>query len=72
MDALPSDRQSEMADELADATIHSGVISPVFGDIAAKMQLAIKDEVQRLFSIGAPVIVNRGNGIEQLYSLPDE
>lgn len=44
----------------------------MFGDNAAKMQLAIKDEVQRLLAIGAPIIVNRGNGVEELYSLPDE
>jgi hypothetical protein len=72
MDDPSSNRQSELADELADATIHSGVISPVFGDIAAKMQLAINDEIQRLWSIGATAIVNRGNGIEQLYSLTNE
>ena len=72
MDDRPSNRQPEMAEELAEATIHSGVISPVFGDIAAKMQLAVKLEVERLFSIGASVIVYRGNGIEELHSLPDE
>jgi hypothetical protein len=36
------------------------------------MQLAAKREVQRLLSIGAPIIVDRGNGIEELHSLPED
>jgi hypothetical protein len=61
-----------MTDDLKDATQQSAFISPVFGDIVAKMRLAIDQEVQRLLSIGAPVIVDRGNGIEELYALPDD
>ena len=44
----------------------------MFGDIAAKMELAGKREVQRLLAMGAPTIVDRGNGVEELYSLPDD
>jgi hypothetical protein len=62
----------DTADELKHATQHSSRISPVFGDIAAKMQLAAKREIQRLLSIEAPIIVDRGNGIEELHSLPDD
>jgi hypothetical protein len=58
--------------ELNDTTPHSGFISPVFGDIAAKMKLAIDQEVQRLLAMGIPIIVHRGNGIEELYSLPED
>jgi hypothetical protein len=34
------------------------------------MELAAKRERQRLLSIGAPIIINRGNGIEEWYSWP--
>jgi hypothetical protein len=44
----------------------------VFGDIAAKMKLAIDQEVQRLVAMGIPIVVDRGNGIEELYSLPED
>jgi hypothetical protein len=37
-----------MSDETTGATQHSAQISPVFGDIAAKMELAAKKEIQRL------------------------
>jgi len=60
-----------MTNELNETTFHSGLISPVFGDIAAKMKIAIDQEVQRLLAMGVPIIVDRGNGIEVLYSLPD-
>jgi hypothetical protein len=36
------------------------------------MTLAIDQEVQRLLAIGIPITVDRGNGVEELYSLPDE
>ena len=41
-------------------------ISPVFGDIAAKIKLAAKLEVERRLRLGLPVVVDRGNGIEEL------
>jgi hypothetical protein len=44
----------------------------VFGDIAARMKLAIDQEVQRLLAMGVPIIVDRGNGIEELYPLPED
>jgi hypothetical protein len=70
MDRAPSDRQPFTEEEIKGATQHSSRISPVFGDIAAKMELAAKREIQRLLSIGAPIIINRGNGIEEWYSWP--
>jgi hypothetical protein len=45
-------------------------ISPVFGDIAAKVKLAGKLEVERLMRLGLPVVVDRGNGIEELTTRP--
>jgi hypothetical protein len=63
-------RQPFTDEELAAATQHSSRISPVFGDIAAKMQLAAKREIERLLSIGAPIIINRGNGIEEWHTWP--
>jgi hypothetical protein len=45
-------------------------VSPVFGDIAAKMALAAETEIERLLNLGAPVIVDRGNGIEELNTWP--
>jgi hypothetical protein len=70
MDVAPSNRQPFTEEELAAATQHSTRISPVFGDIAAKMQLAAKQEWQRLLSTGAPIIVDRGNGIEEWHTWP--
>lgn len=49
---------------------HSAEVSPVFGDIAAKMALAAETEIERLLNLGAPVIVDRGNGIEELNTWP--
>jgi hypothetical protein len=72
VDPEPSNRQTFTDDELKEATLHSSQISPMFGDIAAKMELAGKREVQRLVAMGAPIIVDRGNGVEELYSLPDD
>ncbi len=70
MDVPPWTRQPFTDEELAEATQHSSHISPVFGDIAAKMQLAAKREIERLLSIGAPIIISRGNGIEEWHSWP--
>ena len=70
MDVTPSNHRPFTDEELAAATQHSSRISPVFGDIAAKMQLAAKREIERLLSIGAPIIINRGNGIEEWHSRP--
>jgi hypothetical protein len=72
VDPEPSNRQTFTDDELKEATLHSSQISPMFGDIAAKMELAGKREVQRLVAMGAPIIVDRGNGVEELCSLPDD
>jgi hypothetical protein len=41
-------------------------ISPVFGDITAKVKLAAELEIERLLRLGLPVVVDRGNGIEDL------
>jgi hypothetical protein len=59
------------AEAAGGSTDPSGFISPVFGDIAAKMKLAIDQEVQRLLAMGIPIVVDRGDGIEELYSLPE-
>ena len=56
----------------ASDTGDSGFISPVFRNIAAKMKLAIDQEVQRLLAMGIPIVVDRGNGVEELYSLPED
>ncbi len=41
-------------------------VSPVFGDIVAKVKLAGEQEVERRLRLGLPVVVDRGNGIEEL------
>lgn len=41
-------------------------VSPVFGDITAKFQLAARREIARRLQLGLPVVVDRGNGIEHL------
>jgi hypothetical protein len=41
-------------------------VSPVFGDIAAKIKLAANLEIKRRLELGLPVVVERGNGIEEL------
>ena len=46
-------------------------VSPVFGDIVAKMTLAGDREVERLLRLGVPVVVDRGNGIEEITALPN-
>jgi len=50
---------------------NSRLISPLFGDIAAKMKLAIDEEGRCLGASGAPIIVDRGNGVD-MHSVPDE
>jgi hypothetical protein len=52
------------------AAAHSGVVSPVFGDIAAKMSLAVDQEVERLLGLGVPLVIDRGNGVEILTARP--
>jgi hypothetical protein len=47
-------------------------ISPVFGDILAKVKLAGEQEIERLLRLGLPVVVDRGNGIEELTALPSQ
>ena len=45
-------------------------ISPVFGDIVVKMTQAADHEIDRLLSLGIPVVVDRGHGIEELTIRP--
>jgi hypothetical protein len=71
-DQTHPDIPAAIANEPWEDTQGPGFFSPVFGDIAAKMKLAIDEEVQRLLALGLPVWVDRGNGVEALYSLPDE
>jgi hypothetical protein len=40
-------------------------ISPVFGDLTAKVTEAIDREVARLRELGVPVMVDLGNGVEE-------
>jgi hypothetical protein len=47
-------------------TLDPALVSPVFGDLAAKVAVAAKREVERRLRLGLPVIVDRGNGIEDL------
>jgi hypothetical protein len=42
----------------------------VFGDIIAKMTLAADLEVERLLGLGLPLVVDRGNGVEELSTRP--
>jgi hypothetical protein len=51
------------ADEVATWAVW---VSPVFGDIVAKMTVAVNLEVERRLRLGLPVVVDRGNGIEDL------
>jgi hypothetical protein len=51
------------ADEVATWAVW---VSPVFGDIVAKMTVGVKLEVERRLRLGLPVVVDRGNGIEDL------
>ena len=45
-------------------------MSPVFGDIVTKMTRAVDQEVERLLRLGVPVVVDRGNGIEEITTQP--
>lgn len=56
----------------SETTTESEWISPVFGDIVAKIKLAAELEVERLLRLGLPVVVDRGNGIEELTSWPSD
>lgn len=42
------------------------LVSPVFGDIPAKVAVAARREVERRLRLGLQVIVDRGDGIEDL------
>jgi hypothetical protein len=61
----------KLINELKGTVQHSDFISTVFGDIAAKMTRH-RSRGPAPLVIWAPVIVNRGNGIEELYALPDD
>ena len=52
--------------DVEDGTERGRWVSPIFGDVVAKMTLAIDEEVARRYRLGLPVIVDRGNGIEDL------
>jgi hypothetical protein len=47
-------------------TLDPALVSPVFGDIPAKAATAARREVERRLRLGLPVIVDRGDGIEDL------
>ncbi|HVX19912.1 MAG TPA: hypothetical protein VHB02_01040 [Acidimicrobiales bacterium] len=48
------------------AIVDHGWISPVFGDIVAKMESAADQEIARRLALGLPVVVDRGHGVEDL------
>ena len=52
--------------DTGEAVSEADWVSPVFGDIVAKMILAVDLEVERRLRSGLPVVVERGNGIEQI------
>jgi hypothetical protein len=60
---------AEVADT-NEAILETEWISPVFGDIVAKVNLAGEQEIERLLRLGLPVVVDRGNGIEELSAWP--
>lgn len=47
-------------------TLDPALVSPVFGDIPAKVATAAQREVERRLRLGLPVIVDRGDGVEDL------
>lgn len=55
------------ADEVA---ARADWVSPVFGDIVAKIKLAADHEIEHRLRLGLPVVVDRGNGIEELTARP--
>jgi hypothetical protein len=56
---------SDVTDAEREAT-HPALVSPVFGDIPAKIAAAAKHEVEHRLRLGLPVYVDRGNGVEDL------
>jgi len=50
----------------AEAAVRDAWQCPVFGDIVTKMTVAADREVERPLNLGVPVIVDRGNGLEEL------
>jgi hypothetical protein len=48
--------------------IANASMSPTFGDIVANMTHAADTDGERLLALGAPIVVERGNGIEKLTS----
>lgn len=52
-------------------TAPRGWMSPVFGDIVAKIKFAADQEIERRLRLGLPVVVDRGNGVEELTAWPD-
>lgn len=60
----------QMAKTVDETVTEAEWISPVFGDIVAKVKLAGEQEIERLLRLGLPVVVDRGNGIEELTSWP--
>lgn len=48
------------------ATVDHGWISPVFGDVVAKVEAAADQEIARRLALGLPVVVDRGHGVEDL------
>ena len=47
-------------------------VSPVFGDVAAKFQAAVRKEIERRLRLGLPVVVDRGHGVEELTADDEE
>lgn len=47
-------------------------VSPVFGDVVAKFQAAVRTEVERRLQLGLPVVVDRGHGVEELTADAEE
>ena len=48
------------------STANAAVASVLLGDIPGKIAAAAKAEYERRLRLGLPVIVNRGNGVEDL------
>lgn len=47
-------------------TLDPALVSPIFGDIPEKAATAARREIERRLRLALPVIVDRGNGIEDL------
>jgi len=52
--------------KISDDVLDTALVSPVFGDIAAKVTSAVRQEVERRLRLGLPVSVDRGRGVETL------